>query len=340
MKKLKSLFFVLVAVISLLCSYNTYAYDVDTFIANRNIVSFTTSKGTWTSPYRNEFRWTYSGGSGSAEDYLIQLSNPVTNLKKGDYASITYFIWHYDGIGGDYIGPQCPSSTDKWVVVDCDYQVVSDSELYISEYNLQFSNLGSNYSGYFNPTQYSSKDFNGYIIRVIMRANQDFSSITSINTYGPVFRSTITTTLFMNTSMIAFYKGTTLTDILNYIKEHPDNAGQVLEDQRDQDQQDMENAQGDASTDGSSSGSQATSSGQTLLQAFISFVTAITNASPSNCNINMNTGYIDFGNVNLCALSPPPAFQVISSIVVIGFAVPLSLAASKKMIELFRSFQT
>lgn len=130
-----------------------------------------------------------------------------------------------------------------------------------------------------------------------------------------------------------------LEEIKNAIEKSGD-AAQVLEQQREEDKQDMENAQQDASADGSDSQQEASQTGQTILQAFISFVGALASASPSNCNIDMNTGFVDFGAVNLCALSPPPAFQVISSIVVIGFAVPLSLAAGKKIIELFRSFQT
>lgn len=130
-------------------------------------------------------------------------------------------------------------------------------------------------------------------------------------------------------------------DILEDIKEQGiDSTSQTLNEHREEDQQDMQNAQNDAGDAGDTSSADASADGQTLLQAFISFVNAITGASPSNCNIPMDTGFINFGTINLCSLNPPPAFQAISSIVVIGFAVPLSLAAARKMIELFRSFQT
>ena len=117
-----------------------------------------------------------------------------------------------------------------------------------------------------------------------------------------------------------------------------DSQTQQQKQQHDEDKQAIEDAQQDAQTGGSSSQTEATQTGSTLLQALTSFIGAISSASPSNCTIPMDTGFINFGNVNLCQLSPPPAFQLISSIVVIGFAVPLSIAASKKMIELFRSF--
>lgn len=108
----------------------------------------------------------------------------------------------------------------------------------------------------------------------------------------------------------------------------------------DEEQEGLDNAQSDASDGADSSGSQAESSGTTLLQAFIDFVNALNGASGSNCVINADIGDFRMGNVDLCSLSPPPAFQAISSIMVIGFTVPLSIALGKKMISLFRSFQT
>lgn len=106
-----------------------------------------------------------------------------------------------------------------------------------------------------------------------------------------------------------------------------------------QNREEGQNAQQQANTSGASSSTDAGSAGQTLLGAFQSFLGAL-NVQPSNCELPMDTGYIDFGTVDLCELDPPPAFQAISSIVVIGFAVPLSLACARKIIELFRSFQS
>lgn len=108
----------------------------------------------------------------------------------------------------------------------------------------------------------------------------------------------------------------------------------------DETQQTFDDAQDTADTDSDSSSQQATSSGTTLLAGFTSFVSALTGASASNCVINADLGNMDLGSIDLCQLSPPPAFQAISSIMVIGFTVPLSIALAKKMISLFRSFQT
>lgn len=102
-----------------------------------------------------------------------------------------------------------------------------------------------------------------------------------------------------------------------------------LEETRDQADQDSQQATSDSE-----------STGSTLLQAFIDMIGAITGASPSNCVINGNMGIGNFslGNIDLCQLNPPPAFQVISSLVLIGFCVPLAVYAYNKLTGLLRSF--
>lgn len=141
-------------------------------------------------------------------------------------------------------------------------------------------------------------------------------------------------------NMLAFPQGSSIQMIsYNVYAVNYDNAGEVLRDQA-QEEKDDTNAQvsaGDSAANSSSS--DASASGTTLLAAAQSFVGALTSATPSNCNLDMDLGNLDLGNANLCSISPPPAFQVISSIVLIGFCVPLSIATAKKMVSLFRSFQ-
>lgn len=107
----------------------------------------------------------------------------------------------------------------------------------------------------------------------------------------------------------------------------------------DQQEQAGEQAQQQGDASGSQSASDATSSGSTLLGGFQSLVGALTSASPSDCVINADIGDFKMGNVDLCQVDPPPAFQAISSIMVIGFVVPLSIATTRKFLGLFRSFQ-
>lgn len=108
--------------------------------------------------------------------------------------------------------------------------------------------------------------------------------------------------------------------------------------QEQNDRDDLTDQQQDISDDADDSAQQAETAGTTLLGAFSSFVGALTNASPTNCVIDMDMGNLDLGEVDLCQLSPPQPIPTIASIMLIAFCVPLSLATATKMINLFRSF--
>lgn len=127
--------------------------------------------------------------------------------------------------------------------------------------------------------------------------------------------------------------------VVNAINSQTDREIQAINNINDQQTQAGQQAQGDGNVAGSSSQQQAQQGGQTLLQGFSSFVGALTSANATNCVINANIGEFKMGNVDLCQISPPPAFQAISSIMVIGFVVPLSIATTRKFLSLFRSFQ-
>ena len=119
-------------------------------------------------------------------------------------------------------------------------------------------------------------------------------------------------------------------------------TNEFLEQQQEQDQEDRDNIEqqsSDIDSDASDSQQDAENTGTTLLAAFSSFVTSITSASPSNCNLDMDLGNLDLGVVNLCQLSPPAGFSTLASIFLILFCVPLSIATARKVISLFRSFQ-
>lgn len=119
-----------------------------------------------------------------------------------------------------------------------------------------------------------------------------------------------------------------------------DTSSQEMNEKDEEDRQNLEDQKSESQDSSDDSQEDAENTGTTLLAAFSSFVTAITSASPSNCNLLMNMGNLNLGNVNLCQLSPPAEFQVIASIFLILFCVPLSIATARKVINLFRSFQT
>lgn len=128
----------------------------------------------------------------------------------------------------------------------------------------------------------------------------------------------------------------------NTIINQNNETNQYLSEQAQKDQQDrddLQNASQDAQTGANSSQQSATSTGTTLLGAFSAFVNALVNASPSNCNIDMDMGNLDLGIIDFCTLSLPQPFPTIASIFLILFCVPLSIATARKVISLFRSFQ-
>lgn len=122
-----------------------------------------------------------------------------------------------------------------------------------------------------------------------------------------------------------------------------DRTNELLEEQAKREQQDRDNLEQQAQ-DGKDSAddsqADAENTGTTLLQAFTAFVDALTSATPSNCNLDMDLGNLDMGVVNLCSLSPPAGFSALASIFLILFCVPLSIATARKVITLFRSFQS
>lgn len=115
---------------------------------------------------------------------------------------------------------------------------------------------------------------------------------------------------------------------------------QANEDVKDQTETQTQQSESTSNTEGSSSETQ----GQTLLQAFSSFVSAITNVQPAqNCDLDVDfTGYAPGlqTTIDLCELSPPAGLTFIGSILLILFCVPLSISTVRKLISLFRSFQT
>lgn len=116
-------------------------------------------------------------------------------------------------------------------------------------------------------------------------------------------------------------------------------ADDEMNEKDDEDRSNLESQSSDTDSASESSSQDAENTGTTLLGAFSAFVTALTSASPSNCNLDMDLGNLDLGVVNLCQLSPPQPIPTIASIFLILFCVPLSIATARKVINLFRSFQ-
>lgn len=181
-----------------------------------------------------------------------------------------------------------------------------------------------------------------YAINIILRANVT-GHVTFVLGDGHNILAWLNTDLYPQHHFPNWIGETKLGHIVEY-RPKADSAADAIGQQNkkdEEDRQNIDNQQSEASSDADSSQSDAESTGTTLLAAFTAFVDALNNSSPTDCNINFNimNGF-NGGNVNLCRLSVPSSFQVIGSLVLIGFCVPLSIATARKVIDLFRSFQS
>lgn len=75
-----------------------------------------------------------------------------------------------------------------------------------------------------------------------------------------------------------------------------------------------------------------------LIGVFSSFVTALGNASSTNCNFSGDFGNLDIGQLNFCHDDPPTIVQVIGSLVLIAVFVPLAYFLVNRIISEIRSF--
>ena len=128
---------------------------------------------------------------------------------------------------------------------------------------------------------------------------------------------------------------------LNDIKNRPpaptaqENADAMADEEEERTQSASDDAQSGA--DDSSEEAEAATSG--LISIIGGFVSAITNASPSNCNLNGNMGHLNMGLMDMCALPVPTFVQIIGSIILILVCIPFVIIMFNRFISLFRSFQ-
>lgn len=209
-----------------------------------------------------------------------------------------------------------------WVLVD--YEQITDEESYSAFTNSTPSGTGTS----------SNSDFSSYskFFRVVLYSKTD-------STRRFIFGNESNTMALIDLDVITYE--TIANVVVGNIREYQvrQSAADKLNEKDDEDRDNLEQQSSSATSDSDSSAEDAEQTGTTLLGAFSAFVGALTNATPSNCVIDMDLGNLDMGNVDLCDLDPPAGFQAISSVFMIMFCVPLSIATARKVISLFRSFQ-
>ena len=110
----------------------------------------------------------------------------------------------------------------------------------------------------------------------------------------------------------------------------------ALDDEKD----DYEQQSQDNETTINSDSSAAQGAATTLLGVVGQFISTLTSAQPTNCNLDGSLiPHLNLGTLNLCTYQMPAALTVLGSLVLIAFVVPLAYHTVKRMLALIGSFQ-
>lgn len=158
---------------------------------------------------------------------------------------------------------------------------------------------------------------------------------------------------------IEFYEGVTYWDIQDVIRtinagntklddiiealegsqSEQERTADAVEEQNqkdDQDRADIEEQSGETEQQGQDASDEANQQGQTLLEAFGSLITAITNIHTTNCTIpNFSIYGLNFQNMDFCQFNVPNGLMAIASIGMVFIFVPLGINLVKRMIALY-----
>lgn len=294
-------------------------------------------------------------GSGSLQSLTLKIGGAGSTSGPIPAGSLFSFSVRYGGLSGStlrYSGAFPPNNSNRWYLVND--SCFANADIYSQ-------NAGQNYASDMVCTYYGYTDHDLSAVNLGLYVNYEANGIMIISkgvSWVEVSDSSgggSTSTIVSDLQTIISKIDTTITQntYINYniedikaileemgeTSEASAEAVQQLVQQNEDDRQELEDNVQEAQDTADEQGAEAEETGQTLIGAFSAFVTALTNVQPGNCVINANLGRMNLGNINLCTLSPPPAFQTIASILLIAFVVPLSIALVKKMISLFRSFQ-
>ena len=334
----------LLVVVASLWPCNVNAYELNEWINNKGITGVSTKYNSWSS-IQNGYFWQPDGTAhNNYEVPSLTLNSTQSTIEKGSIITLTYTVFSKN----NSIPEECLSSR-KWdtnlSVVRCDREsfIIDNPDQVDRVMSAMRWDTSSN-SGVVNQVLYNNATVaDGYSYTVtnfyyylLTNETRAYDEIVLNGILAHQESTGSQRLILVHFGQVNFFTAqATIDDVIQYMKDHPDTAGQQMEHSRDE----AEQAQRNSENNGNQSSQDAQNATQSLMATLQSFLGALSSATPSNCNLPMDTGFINFGVVNLCSLSPPPAFQVISSVVVIGFAVPLAIIAIKQMLSLFALFQ-
>lgn len=114
----------------------------------------------------------------------------------------------------------------------------------------------------------------------------------------------------------------------------------ALNTQSETEREELQDAQDDAENDSDDSQTAVQGATTSLLAVLGQFITAVTSANATNCNLNGDLiPHVPLGTLNLCSNSPPPAITSLGSLILIAFIIPLAYNTVKMIINLIGEFQ-
>lgn len=130
------------------------------------------------------------------------------------------------------------------------------------------------------------------------------------------------------------------TAVFGEINQNITNIYNQNQQQMEQDQQDRENVQNtsdQAQEDGEDAGDQAETTGQTLLQAFGSLISALSNVHETNCNLpNMQVYSLSLTNMNMCSVSLPTGVNTLIGVGMCLLIATLGYKLVKRMYNMYK----
>lgn len=118
------------------------------------------------------------------------------------------------------------------------------------------------------------------------------------------------------------------------------NQNQTIIEQDAQDREDLQDGVDDAELQADNAGQQFETGIAPLTTIIGNFVNIILNPPARDCTINGNVGIggFDMGTIDLCELSPPPAVQIIATLLLIGFIIPFAYSLILTLLNILQNF--
>ncbi|MDR3298218.1 MAG: hypothetical protein LBT19_02545 [Candidatus Nomurabacteria bacterium] len=222
--------------------------------------------------------------------------------------------------------------------------------------NNTYGNYDETYSVHLNKSPNSNNVTISFSFSFVFYEPQDVASVTirlgsttNLDTYDRVFftknteawASGLTLPAFNISSLATEYSDNSdIVDAVDRMTEEQKKTNEKLDEQnRLQQEQNEREKEGEDNIENQDSPDIGNESTATNIIGYITgFVSAALAISPTNCNINMDTGYVNVGQVNLCSGGLPTLVPIITSAVAVSIFIPYAYIMIKRIFAEIRSF--